>query len=232
MIDTTNVLWYSSISVQFLFCLYLIWTRLGKSYPTFTAYLAVSVVASLCGIYFMQGAFGARLPLSYTYYWLCAEPVILLAQIAVVLEVNAGMWKGRESVVRQMRPFLLFALLTALISAAIPVKSEIAHASASKLTAIMHFEFLVKRYISSVLAIFLILSATLFVIVIRNGLKGSLLRHEGMLAAYLGIYALAAFLMDMEFTRAIFLNGYLSSALTLCFVLWISIFKPQPLASR
>jgi hypothetical protein len=53
-----------------------------------------------------------------------------------------------------------------------------------------------------------------------------------MLAAYFGIYALAAFLIDMGFTRAIFLNGYLSSALTLCFVLWISVFRPQPLASQ
>jgi hypothetical protein len=232
MIDTTNVLWYSSISVQFLFCLYLIWTRLGKAYPTFTAYLALSVIASLSGIYFMRGAIGARLPLSYTYYWLCAEPILALAQIAVVLEVHAGMWKGHEAIGRQMRPLLLFALLTALVSAAIPVRSEIARVGASKLIATMHFEFLVKRYISSVLAIFLALSAALFIIVIRNGAKTNLLRHEGMLAAYFGIYALAAFLIDMGFTRAIFLNGYLSSALTLCFVLWISVFRPQPLASQ
>ena len=230
--DTTNVLWYSSISVQFLFCVYLVWTRLAKSFPTFTGYLAVSVAASLCGIYFMRGAEGARLPLSYTYYWLYAEPVMLLAQVAVVLEVHAGMWKGHESIVRQMRPLLLFALLIALIAAAIPIRSEIARVGSSKLIATMHFELLVKRYISTVLAIFLVLSATLFIIAIHNALKSTLLRHEGMLAAYLGIYALAVFLVDMGFTRAIFLNGYLSSALTLCFVVWISVFKPQPLASQ
>jgi hypothetical protein len=232
MIDTTNVLWYCSISVQFLFCVYLVWTRLGKGYPTFTAYLALSVVASLCGAYFMRGAIGARLPLSYTHYWLCAQPVILLAQIAVAFEVNAGMWRGQESIIRQMRPLLLFALLTALVSAAIPVRSELAHAGASKLMAVMHFEILVKRYISSVLAIFLLFSATLFVIVVHNGVKSSLFRHEGMLAAYFGIYALSAFLIDMDFTRAVFVNGYVSSALTLCFVLWISVFKPPSLASQ
>jgi hypothetical protein len=229
MMDTTNVLWYSSISVQFLFCLYLVWTRLGKSYPTFTAYLALSVVASLCAIYFTRGAFGARLPLSYTYYWLCAEPVILLAQIAVVLEVHAGMWKGHEPIVRQTRPLLLFALLTALLAAAIPVRSEVAHVGASKLIAIMHFEFLVKRYISSVLTIFLILSAVLFLVTVRNGPKSSLLRHEGMLAAYFGIYALAAFLIDMGWVRTTLVNGYFVSALTLCFVAWFSVFKPIPL---
>ena len=226
MIDTTNVLWYSSISVQFLFCLSLVWTGLVKTYPTFTSYLALSVVASLCGIYFIRGASGARLPLSYTYYWLCAEPVILLAQIAVVFEVHAGMWKGHESIVRQTRPALLAALLTALVAAAIPVRSELARVGASKLIATMHYEFLVKRYLSSVLAIFLLLSAVLFLTVIRNGAKSSLLRHEGMLAAYFGIYAIAALLVDEGWVRAIFVNGYFMSALTLCFVAWFSVFKP------
>src|SRR5580704_18120436 len=103
MLDTTNLLWYSSIVVQFLFCLYLIWTRLARSFPTFTIYLAVSVVASLGAIYFMRGAIDGRLPLSYTCYWLFTEPVILLAQVAVALEVHAGMWRGNESVVRQSR---------------------------------------------------------------------------------------------------------------------------------
>jgi hypothetical protein len=232
MIDTTNVLWYSSISVQFLFCIYLVWTRLGKGYPVFVAYLAVSVAASLGAIYFMRGATGARLPLAYTYYWLCAQPVILLAQIAVVFEVHAGMWKGRESMTPQIRPLLWFALLAALIAAAIPVRSELARVGASKLVAIMDFEILGKRYISSVLAIFLILSAALYLISVGNGLGSSLLRHEGMLAAYFGIYALSAFLIDMGIIRAVVVNGYVSSALTLCFVLWVSLFKPQPLASQ
>ena len=53
-----------------------------------------------------------------------------------------------------------------------------------------------------------------------------------MLAAYFGIYALSAFLIDMGIIRAVFVNGYVSSALTLCFVLWVSLFKPQPLASQ
>jgi hypothetical protein len=230
--DTTNVLWYSSIGVQFLFCLYLVWTRLGKSYPTFTAYLALSVVASLCGIYFTRGAFGARLPLSYTYYWLCAEPIILLAQIAVVLEVHAGMWKGHESIVRQMRPMLLFTLSTALIAAAIPVRSEAARVGASKLIVIMQFEFLVKRYISSVLSIFLVLSAVLFLAVVRNGPSRSLLRHDGILAAYFGVYAIATLLIDMGWVRTTLVNGYFVSALTLCFVAWFSVFKPVPLPTE
>jgi hypothetical protein len=231
MLDTTNLLWYSSIVVQLLFCLYLIWTRLASSYPTFTIYLAVSVLASLGAIYFMRGAVGALLPVSYTYYWLCAEPVILLAQIAVTFEVHAGMWKGHESVVRQARPLLLFALLTALVSAGIPVKAELARANASHLIVIMHFGFLVTRYVSSVLAIFLILSATIFLIAVHNGAASNLFRHEGMLAAYFGIYAIAMLLVGMGWSRAIFVNGYLASALTLCFVLWFSVFKPQPLPS-
>ncbi len=229
MLDTTNLLWYGSIVVQGLFCLYLLWTRLARSFPTFTIYLAVSVIASLCAFYFMRGAVGALLPLSYTYYWLCAEPVILLAQVAVALEVHIGMWKSHRSVVRQTCPLLLFALLTALVSAAIPTRSEIARAGASRLMAIMNFELLVKRYVSSVVAIFLILSAALFLIVVRDGLKSSLFQHEGMLAAYFGIYAITALLIDMGWSRAVFVNSYLASALTLCFVIWFSVFKPHPL---
>jgi hypothetical protein len=232
MLDTTNLLWYSSITVQFLFCLYLIWTRLARSYPIFTIYLAVSVAASLSAIYFMRGAVGALLPLTYTYYWLFAEPVIILAQIAVTFEVHAGMWRGHESVVQQTRPLLLFALLTALVSAGIPVKAELARAGASHLMAVMHFEFLVKRYISSVLAIFLILSAALFLIAVRNGLNSSLFQHEGMLAAYFGIYAIAALLIDMGWVRTTLVNGYLTSGLTLCFIAWFSVLKPQPLTNE
>ncbi len=73
--------------------------------------------------------------------------MILLAQIAVVFEVHAGMWKGRESMTRQIRPLLWFALLAALIAAAIPVRSEIARVGASKLIAMMHFEILGERAI-------------------------------------------------------------------------------------
>src|SRR5579862_2672586 len=131
MLDTTNLLWYSSVAVQLLFCLYLIWTRLAKSFPVFTTYLALSVLASLTAIYFMRGANGPRLPLSYTYYWLCAQPVLLVTQMAVGFEVHSSMWRDHRSVLRQTRPLLVFALLTALVSAAIPVRVELARAGAS-----------------------------------------------------------------------------------------------------
>ncbi len=232
MLDTTNVLWYSSIVVQFLFGFYLIWTRLAKSYPIFTIYLAVSVLTSLGAMYFMMGAVGARLPLKYTYYWLSAEPIVLLAQIAVALEVHAGMWKGYESVVRQTRPLLVFALLMALVSAAIPVRAELVHANASHLIAMVHYGFLVTRYVSTVLAIFLVLSAVLFLIAVNNGAASSLFRHEGMLALYFGIYAIATFLVGMGWVRTTLVNGYLTSGLTLCFVAWVSVLKPQPATSE
>jgi hypothetical protein len=226
MLDTTHFLWYSSVAVQFLFCVYLVWTRLARSFPTFTIYLALSVIVSLCATYFMRGAQGARLPLSYTYYWLCAQPVILLAQAAVVLEVHASMWKGHESVVRQTRPLFLFALLTALVAAAIPVRAELNRAESFGLIPLMHFEFLVKRYVSSVLAIFLILSAVLFIAVVRDAWQSSLLRHEGMLAAYLGLYATAAFIIEMGVQKSV-VNDYVAAGLTLCFVIWTSVFRPQ-----
>jgi len=139
------------------------------------------------------------------------------------------MWRGHEAVVRQTRPLLLFSLLTALVSAAIPVRAELARAGAPHLIAVMQFGFLVTRYVSSVLAIFLILSAALFLISVHNGTQSSLFRPEGMLAAYFGIYAIAMLLVGMGWSRAIFVNGYLGSALTLCFVAWFSVFKPEPL---
>jgi hypothetical protein len=232
MLDTTNVLWYSSIAVEFLFCLYLVWTKLAKSYPVFTSCLGCSVLRSLAAIYYMRGSVGALLPLKYTYFWLWTEPFWLLLQIAVAFEVHAKMWKDYGGVLRQTRPLLLFALLTALVSAGIPVKAELAHADTSQLIAIMHFGFLVTRYVSSVLAIFLVFSAALFFIVVHNGLKTSLFQHEGMLAAYFSIYAVATFVVGMGWSRAIVVNSYLASALTLCFVLWFSVFKPQPLHSE
>lgn len=227
MIDTTHVLWFSSIVVQLFFCVYLIWTGLGKTYPVFTTYLAVSVAASLGGVYFMQGAYGALLPLRYTYYWLSAEPVLLLAQIAVALEVHAAMWKEHESFLRQTRPILWFALATALVAAALPLSSELARVGVSRLVAIMHFEFLVKRYISSVLAIFLLLSAALFVIVIHDAWESSLLKHEGMLTVYFGVYATASFTGEMNWSHKSILNGYLAAVLTLCFVVWITVFRSR-----
>jgi hypothetical protein len=67
----------------------------------------------------------------------------------------------------------------------------------------------------------------LFLVVVRNSLKSSLLRHETMLAGYFGIYAVAYFVVDMGWGKAPQLNNYLLSALTLCLVLWISLFKPS-----
>ena len=104
MLDTTNVLWYSSLAVQLLFCMYLVWIRLAKNYPAFTACLGCSVLRALVAMYFMRGAVGARLPLSYTYFWLWSEPFWLLIQLAVALEVHAKMWKEYSSVLRQTRP--------------------------------------------------------------------------------------------------------------------------------
>ena len=232
MLDTTNLLWYGSIAVEFLFCVYLIWTDIARTYPIFSACLGCSVLRSLAAMYFMRGAVGARLPLGYTYFWLWSEPFWLLLQLAVALEVHTKMWKDHHSVLRQTRPLLLFALLTALVSAGIPVRAELARAGASHLIALIHFGFLATRYISSVLAIFLVLSATLFLIVVHGGTSSSVFRHEGMLAAYFGVYAVATFLVGMGWSRAIFVNGYLASALTLCFVLWFSVFKPHPLSNE
>src|ERR1700676_1843938 len=137
------------------------------------------------------------------------------------------MWTEHANIVRPAKPLLFFALLTALLFAAIPLKAELSRFSTIRIRAIMQFEFLAKRYISTVLSIFLVRSAVLFLIVIHNSLKSSLFRHEGMLAAYFGIYAVAYFSIDMGWARAILVNNYLASALTLCFVIWMSVFKPR-----
>ena len=222
-----NLFWYSSVAVQLLFCIHLVWTRLARNYPIFTLYLGCSVAGSLAAMFFMRGAQGARLPLSYTHFWLWTEPILLLLQIAVALEVHARMWAEHPSFSSHTRPLLYFSLVIALVFAAVPLKAELSRFSTVRLQAIMQFEFLAKRYISSVLAIFLILSAVLYLVVIHNSLKSSLFRHEGMLAAYFGIYAVAYFSIDMGWARAILVNNYLASALTLCFVIWMSVFKPR-----
>jgi hypothetical protein len=233
MLDTTNLVWYGSIGVELLFCLYLIWTKLARSYPMFTTCLAASVVRSLAAMYFMRGAVGARLPLTYTYFWLWSEPFWLLLQISVVLEVHTKMWNEHREVVRQTRPLLMFALLIALMAAGIPLRSAAVQDGTSRLISVMHFEIDATRYISSVLAIFLVLSAVLFFIVVGNGdvRTSSVFRHEGMVAAYFAIYAIAAFLIE-EGVRTTLVNGYFVSSITLCFVAWFGVFKPRPLPTE
>lgn len=233
MIDTTNVVWYSSISVQFFFCLYLIWTRLGRTFPAFTICLACSVLRSVAAIYFMRGSVGALLPLSYTYYWLWSQPVWLLLLIAVALEVHGKIWKDQASVVRQTRPLLLVALAVAVIFAALPLRySEANQTAASRLIAFMHFEIQATQYLSSVLAIFLVLSAALFLMTIHDAWQKSIWRHEGMLAVYFGVYATASFIIEMDWFRTPLVNGYVAAALTLCFVAWIAVFQPHEVSSN
>ena len=177
----------------------------------------------------MRGAIGPRLPLSYTYFWLWDEPFWLLLQTAVAWEVHKKMWMDHRDVLRKTRPLLVFALLTALTAAAIPLRSEVMRRQASRLIAVMHFGIAATRYISSVLAIFLVLSALLFFVVVGNGETKSVLRHEGMMAAYFAIYAIAAFLIDSGWAIADLVNGYFVAAITLCWLAWFSVFKPQPL---
>jgi putative effector of murein hydrolase LrgA (UPF0299 family) len=232
MLDTTRILWYSTLAVQSLFCLYLIWTQLAKSYPTFTASLGAGVLRSLAAMYFMQGAAGARLPLSYTYFWLWSEPFWLLLQVAVVLEVHAKIWKEHTGILRQMRQLLLFTLVTALVAAGLPLRHEAARAASSQIVLLMHFGIQATRYISSVLAIFLVLSALLFVAVVGNKQSSNVFRHEGMMAAYFAIYATAACLIDIGWVRTTLVNGYFVSAITLCFVAWFSAFQPRPLPTE
>ena len=93
-------------------------------------------------------------------------------------------------------------------------------------SAVAEFEFLAKRYISTVLALFLGFSALLFLIVVRNSVRSNLLRHESMLAAYFGIYAVCYFAVNMGWAKKTLANNYMLSALTLCLVIWISVFRP------
>jgi hypothetical protein len=229
MAGPTNVLWYSSVAVQLLFCVHLLWSRLAKKHPIFTLYLGSSVIRSLLAVYFMTGANGDLLPLSYTYFWLWSEPILLLIQIAVALEVHSALWKEHAAMVQPVRPLLLFSLLLAIVASALPLKTELSRFGALRLQMVMQFEFVAKRYISTVLAIFLIFSALLFLIIIRDSLSFSLFRHESMLAVYFGIYAAAFLSINVGWAKALVVNNYLSSALTLCFVGWISVFRPHEL---
>ena len=225
MSDATNLFWYSSVTVQLLFCVHLLWTGLARKHPIFTLYLGCAVARSLVSFYLTAG-FNGALPLSYTYFWLWSEPMLLLLQVAVTLEVHSGMWKEFASIVKPARPVLFFSLLTAIVFAAIPVKAELSRFSAIHLQAILQFEFLAKRYVSTVLALFLLFSGLLFLVVIRNSLKNNLLRHESMLAAYFGIYAICYFTVNMGWARKSLMNNYMLSAVTLCLVIWISVLRP------
>src|SRR5579871_5251972 len=124
MSGPTNVLWYSSVAIQFLFCLHLFWTKLAKKHPVFTLYLACAVLRSFVAMQFKPFSNGA-LPRSYTYFWLWTEPVLLLLQIGIAFEVHAKLCKDNASIARHARPLLLFGLLTAVVFAALPVHAEL-----------------------------------------------------------------------------------------------------------
>ncbi len=219
------MLWYSSVVVQFLFCLNLFWTRLARKHPIFTVYLACAVLRSLAAMQFHPNASGA-FTRSYTYFWLWTEPILLLLQIGVAFEVQGGLWKDHQGLFKSARPLLVFSLLTALLLAALPISAELRRFSGVRLQAVMQFEFLAKRYVSTVLAAFLVLSAVLFLMVVRNSLKSNILRHETMLAAYFTIYAISYLIMSLGWKRPILVNNYMLSALTVCLVIWISVFRP------
>jgi len=227
MSEPTNLFWYSSVAVQLLFCVHLLWTGLARKHPVFTLYLGCAVVRSI-GAFFFTAGFNGALPLSYTYFWLCSEPVLLLLQIAVTLEVHSGMWKEYASTVKPARSLLYILLVTAIVFAALPLRAELSRGGAAQIQLLMHFEFLAKRYISTVLALFLVFSAGTFLVVIRNSLRSELLRHESMLAAYFGIYAVAYLVVNLGWTRTTLVNNYLLSALTVLLVVWISVFRPGP----
>jgi len=227
MSEPTNLFWYSSVTVQLLFCAHLLWTGLAKKHPIFTLYLGCAVARSLGAFYFTAG-FGSALPISYTYFWLWSEPVLLLLQIAVTIEVHSGMWKEYAHIVRPARPVLYFLLLMALVFAAVPVKAELSRFGNIQIQVVLQFECLVTRYISTVLALFLGFSALLFLVVIRNSIRSNFLRHESMLAVYFGIYAVCYFAVNMGWTKKTLVNNYMLSALTLCLVIWISLFRPGP----
>jgi len=86
------------------------------------------------------------------------------------------MWKEHLNVLRPTRPLLVFALLTAITAAAIPVRAEAGHGASSPLILVMHFGIQSTRYISSVLAIFLVLSAILYLMVAGNGKTSNVVR--------------------------------------------------------
>lgn len=232
MVETTNLLWYGSIAVEFLFCLHLVWAKIAQRYPIFTVSLGYSVLRSLAAIYFMRGAIGPRLPLRYTYFWLSDAPFWLILQAAMAWEVHKRMWEGHRDVLRQTRPLLVFALLMAITAAAIPIRAEAMHGHSSQLMLVMHFGIQATRYISSVLAIFLVLSAILFLVVVGNGGTYSVVRHEGIMAAYFAIYAISAFVIDTGWALADFVNGYFVAAITLCWLAWFGVFKPLPLPNE
>ena len=231
MSEPTNLFWYSSVAVQLLFCAHLLWSRLAKKHPIFTLYLGCAVSRSIAA-FFLTAGYNGALPLSYTYFWLCSEPVLLLLQIAVALEVHSGMWKEYASAVKSARSLLFILLLAAIVFAAIPLRAELGREGAVQLRLLMHFEFLAKRYISTVLALFLVFSAGTFLLIIRNSLRNELLRHESMLAAYFGIYAIAYLVVNMGWIRTTLVNNYLLSALTVLLVVWISVFRPHPELAR
>ncbi len=204
MLDTTNLLWYGSIAVELLFCLYLDLDEARRSYPIFTVCLGCSVARALRRDLLYARRRRAR---AFLFATLTSgfglSPSGCSCRSRVALEVHTKMWKEHGEVLRKTRPLLLFALVTALTAAAIPLRSETIHARRLPGWSCDAFRNSATRYISSVLAIFLVLSAILFFVVVGNGEPATCSGTKECMAAYFAIYAIAAFLIDTGWVIAI-----------------------------
>ena len=218
MLDTTNLLWYGSIAVEFLFCLYLVWTKLAKSYPVFTVCLGCSVLRSLAAMYFMRGAVGARSPrpipisgfgpslfgccCSWPWHWKCTP------RCGRITASSCG----------KTRPLLLFALLIGFSRRRDPAESRAGSCRAFALDRrdalwipgdALHFQR--SGDFSGSFRCSLFGRGPQW----RNAESIPARRNDGGLLRNLRD---RGFLDRYGLGRPIFVNGYFVSALTLCFV--------------
>lgn len=226
MFSVTRALWYASLIVQGALIARLFWTRLSATYPFFTTYLIAAMTRSVFASVYQTGRNGA-LPLDYTYFWMATEPISLLLQAAVTWEIHIQLTAAEPRNGAVGRRVLLLALLAAIIVAALPFKAELSRIGGASLQVQLEIMFLIKRYVSTVLAIFLVAAAFKAAVVPRVPKRPRIGWQAWVMAMYCAVYAGACLFANLwNGALTLTVNAVMIPAITICFLIWLWFLKP------
>ena len=158
--------------------------------------------------------------------WLLLHILLLLLQIAVAVEIHGAVSGNYPQFARGARRLLYAGVAMALVAAAAPLRFETARIEGLPVQAAVQVVILAKRYISTVLAVFLVLSALVFSLLYGRQPDSILNRHRVITVAYFAAYALACLVANLEYARSNrFVNTYLLPAAGACLLCWLFSFR-------
>ena len=223
----TEFIWYGSIGVQAALIARLMSAGLSREFPFFTSYLVISLTRTVLSAVAYPPASNGALPLAYTYFWLWTEPISLVLQTAVALEVHGAISSKEDG--RTARRILYIALAAAALVATAPLGDQSFRHGGITLVSVLQSMMRLKTSISTILAVFLIDRAAAFAIVPGALTRPRMGSHSGVLAMFFGLYAAGSLAVILAGgSLAIIVNSVFVPAITVCLLLWLYLLKPGP----